>query len=434
MSKVPPASAPGPASQTTPGFTVRREQARVVIEGTGANDDIRIAQNKNGDLVVSDGQGRSTVIPADQLRFGLVVRAGDGNDRVIAAEGVTHDLVIDGGAGDDELQGGAGKDEIRGGSGRNLLRGGAGDDYLEGGDSVDTIEGGAGCDVIYGLGGDDRLQGGTQRDYIDGGAGNDFIAGDAGDDMLIGGTGADVLEGGAGDDVLAGSSGRDRYHGGRGADVIYQQAGDTAKLDPAEGDRAENVVIDAKAGSRIKVIGSKAFQERVQSDFEAWRSLPDTAGLLTELDQVARQKHAARQVTVGEKNGIADSSKATSSSSDSNRNPDHSRGPGANVTVDYKPSERDLGTRAPWNFTPPSVVLYHELAHADDMTHGDVPYNNTRNNGRIGYTGPDENHELKAIGRPFDHDATPATPLEPPSRFNENLIRARLGLPPREHH
>jgi Ca2+-binding RTX toxin-like protein len=434
MSKAPPVSAPVPASPTTPGFTVKKEQGRVVIEGTGANDDIHIDQNKNGDLVVSDGQGRSTVVPADQLTFGLVVRAGDGNDRVIASDRVTHDLLIDGGAGDDELQGGSGKDEIRGGSGANVLRGGAGDDYLEGGDSADTIDGGAGCDVIYGLGGDDRLQGGDQRDYIDGGAGNDVIAGDAGDDMLIGGTGEDVLEGGAGADVLAGGSGRDRYDGGRGADVVYQQAGDSAKLDPAEGDRAETVVIDPKAGSGIKVVGSKAFQERVQSDFEAWRSLPDTAGLLTELDQVARRKGAAHQVTIGEKNGIADSSKAVPASPDSERNPDHSRGPGANVTVDYKPSERDLGTREPWNFIPPSVVLYHELAHANDMTHGDVPYNNTRTNGRIGYTGSDENHELKAIGRPFDHDADPTTPLESPGRFNENLIRARLGLPPREHH
>lgn len=415
-------------AKTAPSFSVKREGARPVIEGTSKDDVIKIDQARNGDLVVSDDKGRSVTIPKADLKYGLIVRTGDGADQITATERVTHKLIIDAGAGDDKIQGGSGDDEIFGGDGKNVINGGKGDDYIEGGNQEDIIDGGEGNDVIYGMGGDDTIHGGSGRDYIDGGEGNDHIYGDEGDDMLMGGKGNDTLEGGEGKDVLAGGSGRDSYDGGAGADIIYRQAEDTAKLNTAEGDREELVKINPDAGKSIKIDGSKRFQERVKSDFEAWRSLPKVGDLLTEID--ARNAKNGRKVTITEEKAFYKASEARTDDRNGMRNKDQSRGSGADVEVKYNTTDRKLGTKKPWDFIPPSVEVYHEMVHTHDMVNGDLPLEDVERG--IGVTDDVYNKELKATGLPFDHDANPNTPMEQPGPYSENLIRRKLGLPTRD--
>jgi Ca2+-binding RTX toxin-like protein len=303
----------GGSGKVTPSFQVKTEGRHVLIEGTSGDDKINIDQKANGDLIVSDSKGASVTIPKDKLKDGLIVRAGDGNDQIIATEKVTHKLTIYGDKGNDTIQGGSGNDEIFGGDGENVIRGGKGDDYLEGGKDKDKIEGGEGNDVIYGLGGDDTLEGGAGRDYLDGGEGNDRLSGGKDDDILIGGKGDDHLEGGHGKDVLAGGSGKDTYDGGADADKIYRKAGEKANLNSADGDREQEVKIDSDAGKSIKIEGDERFKARVQSDFEAWRSLPDTGGLLKEIDERAKK---GKKVTIVEQKYRALASEARTDSPD----------------------------------------------------------------------------------------------------------------------
>lgn len=415
-------------ARSAPSFTVKKEGRRPIIEGTSKDDVIKIDQAKNGDLIVSDEKGRSVTIPRKDLDYGLVIRTGDGADQITATEAVTHKLIIDAGAGDDKIQGGSGDDEIFGGDGKNVIHGGKGDDYIEGGNQKDIIDGGEGHDVIYGMGGDDELQGGKGRDYIDGGEGDDHIDGGDNDDMLIGGKGNDTLKGGEGNDVLAGGSGRDTYDGGAGADTIYRQSDDSAKLNVAEGDREELVKINPNAGKSIKINGSKRFQDRVQSDFEAWRSLPQVGDLLAELD--ARNAKAGKKVTIVEEKTLP--SEARANDSNGMRNPDHSPGTGSDVEVKYNTTDRKLGAGKPWDFIPPAVEIYHEMVHTHDMVNGNVPLEDVRRG--IGLTDDEPNMERKAVGLPIDHDADPKTPREQPGKFTENLIRQRLGLPTRDEY
>jgi Ca2+-binding RTX toxin-like protein len=424
---------PGPvgggSGKATPSFQVKTEGRHVLIEGTSGDDKINIDQKANGDLIVSDSNGASVTIPKDKLKDGLIVRAGDGNDQIIATEKVTHKLIIYGDKGNDTIQGGSGNDEIFGGDGENIIRGGKGDDYLEGGKDKDKIDGGEGNDVVYGLGGDDTLEGGAGRDYLDGGEGNDRLSGGKDDDILIGGKGDDHLEGGEGKDVLAGSSGKDTYDGGAGADQIYRKAGEKANLNAADGDREQEVKIDPDAGKSIKIEGDERFKARVQSDFEAWRSLPDTGGLLKELDERAKK---GKKVTITEQKYRTLASEARTDSADATRNPDHTKGKGADkVTITYNTTDRDLKENQASDFIPPSVEIYHEMSHTLDFVNGDAPVEDERKG--IGYTGNVSNTELKATGQPFDHDGDPKTPMEQPGRYTENLIRQRLGLPIRNY-
>jgi Ca2+-binding RTX toxin-like protein len=419
----------GGSAKATPSFQVKTEGGHVLIEGTSGDDKINIDQKANGDLIVSDSNGTSVTIPKDKLSRGLIVRAGDGNDQIIASEKVTHKLIIYGDKGNDTIQGGSGNDEILGGDGENVIRGGKGDDYLEGGKDKDKIDGGEGNDVIYGLGGDDTLEGGKGRDYLDGGEGNDHLSGGKDDDILIGGKGDDRLEGGDGKDVLAGGSGKDTYDGGADADQIYRKDGEKANLNAADGDREQVVKIDANAGKSIKIEGDERFKARVQSDFEAWRSLPDTGGLLKELDERSKK---GKKVTIVEQKYRDLASEARTDSPNAMRNPDHTKAGGADkVTITYNTTDRDLKENQASDFIPPSVEIYHEMSHTLDFVNGDAPLEDVARG--IGYTGNVSNKELKATGQPFDHDGNPKTPLEQPGPYTENLIRQKLGLPIRNY-
>jgi uncharacterized Zn-binding protein involved in type VI secretion len=92
---------------------------------------------------------------------------------------------------------------------------------------------------------------------------------------------------------------------------------------------------------------------------------------------------------------------------DANLRPDGTPGPGSNTTVKFNPAFQPDGL-------PNTVVLGHELIHADHTTHGE---RDPRTNASSGV----RNEELKTVGLP---------PF-PASGKTENSLRHDLGLPPR---
>lgn len=159
--------------QTLPQFHAASVK-RVVIEGGGGADTLRISVDVN--------------LPATLV-------GGDGNDTMF------------GGRGDEWLIGEAGNDEIYAGDGNDIVHAGAGNDMVYGGDGNDTI---------LGLNGNDVLGGGWGQDSLDGGRGGDHLLGENSNDFLEGGPDNDILDGGAGTDTLYGGDGNDYLIGGRG--------------------------------------------------------------------------------------------------------------------------------------------------------------------------------------------------------------------------
>ena len=126
---------------------------------------------------------------------------------------------------------------------------------------------------------------------------------------------------------------------------------------------------------------------------------------------------------------------------------------GDDVTVSYNPAfqSRFGGTEA----SPPVTILFHELAHAWNMTSGNG-ISGTYENGddavdsRVFRTRTVvdadgnvtvqriyiSNTERQAVGLPVDHDGDPRTPerLVPwhPGELTENGLRRELGLETRE--
>jgi hypothetical protein len=418
-----------PDGRSRKGFLLQVDPAgRTVVNLGDGNDRATVRQLRDGRIRISSGGERLT-LNAEQSRR-VTLSGGNGDDKIVVRGRVTSDLALDGGRGDDNLRGGdgnetfvggSGHDRLVGGGGKDLLSGGAGDDYISGGGGSDVAVGGSGKDVIYGLGGKDLLVGGKDQDYVDGGRGNDVVAGAEGNDALIGGWGNDTLVGGDGRDVQAGGHGRDTLDGGEGADRNFAQRND--QVTRGEGDRTRTVGLSS-AGKRLEVRGSKEFRARVQSDLEAFRSLPEGQALLRELDR------SRRRVTIRESNA---GSTAGWDGKHAFRNFNTGRpGKGSDVKVTYNIEDVRLGNEDFFRL-PPIAIFAHELTHAREAAHGILPLGKTDQDNPA-YPGPVFNFERSASGLPYDHDEDPRTPLVNPSGPNENTIRRQLGLPPRRYY
>ncbi len=92
--------------------------------------------------------------------------------------------------------------------------------------------------------------------------------------------------------------------------------------------------------------------------------------------------------------------------------------------LNYDPQFDDLK-----GYTPPPVVLGHELGHVSDGVSGHA-------DDLQGETDGVPNDELSVAGLPYDHDGDPDTPdvvdPERPFETSENGLRDEFGLPPRE--
>ncbi|MDC0707229.1 M91 family zinc metallopeptidase [Stigmatella sp. ncwal1] len=376
---------------------------RTVVDLGSGNNTATVSQTKDGRLVVkSDGHTRT--FTAEESR-GLIIRGGAGNDTVKVGANVTRAVTIEGGTGNDKLWGGRGRD---------TLDGGAGDDYLNGGKGNDVLRGSAGRDVAYGLDGKDHLDGGTGRDYLDGGLGSDKLFGQSGADQLIGGRDNDRLEGGSGNDTLAGGFGRDTLQGGHGRDSLYIQRDDSVRQGGQDNRSFVDMSTASGLGSSISVSGSAEFRAQVQSDLDALRSLPTGQRMLRGLDATGKPI----QILSTRKPSEGSSALPTG---DLYTNKDRTHLLSTSAQISYNSNMTDLSSITPekvrreeWQVLPPSVGLFHELAHAHDFLTGELDRRST--NGT-------PNAELSATGLP--HNGTPS------HRPSENDLRAELSLPRR---
>ena len=104
---------------------------KIVINGTGGNDVIRLSLNSNGALVI-DGLPSQVVIENFDFNDTITINGLGGNDTITAA-GINLGgarLVLDGGAGNDTLTGSLGNDTLIGGPGVNVKVGGGGVDDI----------------------------------------------------------------------------------------------------------------------------------------------------------------------------------------------------------------------------------------------------------------------------------------------------------------
>ncbi|MGW5440523.1 M91 family zinc metallopeptidase [Nocardia asteroides] len=404
---------------------ISRDGLSVIIETSDEDDVITVEHDPSTGVATVTVNGEKQTFTGQDAE-NIVIKSRGGDDLITVANGTQVGV---------KVEGGAGKDTIFGGKGR---------DYLDGGAGEDTVHGGEGNDVIYGGADDDSLLGGEGDDYAEGGSGNDKIAGHAGNDILSGGLGDDFIEGNEGSDKIYAGDGTDNVSGsglntaanGNGNDTIYAQDGvDTITR---HGDQPTVVNVElAQIPDKIVVSGSPEFQERVRSDLEFMRSSPTGQQMLASF---ANTDHT---VTIVE--GDADRSSAKPDDwTAADYNPaTGTPGPGTNATVEYDPRTIDLGRenqKNPWgDATPPSVVLTHELAHANDFTHGTFRGGTYLGDDQIDGNGSGlREGERVAVGLPIDHDNNPSTPeqvvTEHPTALTENAMRTELGLHLREHY
>ena len=408
--------------RTNAGGYVSSDQ---LVFTTGSRDDaIGVKQRDDGTLDVNVN-GESYEVRLGQGQE-LTLRAGAGNDVIEVAPNVTVNIVVEGGDGDDSITTGAGDDRIDGGRGNDTIFSGAGRDDIFGNRGNDVITGGDGVNIIHGGDGDDDITAGS---------GTNFIEGGAGDDLVRGGGASDILSGGVGNDRILVGDGASRVYAGAGDDAI-ENAGDKAVVYAEVGDLVSaatnakptvvNVAIDAGLGSTIRVEGSEAFVQRVQSELDFLRASPVGHQMLAEFDKAADVK--GNTVTIkelaNEQNGYAQ----TFSRDADIRN--GRAGAGGDVDISYNPSfHMDA-------FPAPVVVLYHEMSHAYNGVNG------TFQPGTYVGQGPDSgrvpNAERQAVGletsaTPFDFDGDPRTPATTtnPDHLTENGFREELGLPDR---
>lgn len=415
------------------------DQLVLTTKGTG-DDKVSVSQNTDGTLAVDVNGEKFSVKLAPGQQFGI--RVGDGNDVVTVAPNVKVNFVIDGGAGDDTLTAGAGNDHIDGGVGNDTINGGAGKDDLFGNSGDDHIDGGSGESVIYGGDGDDTLTatGDGKANYFEGGNGNDTIDASRGQNIVSGGRGDDNITSGGSKNTIYAGDGTDTVNGVTAADKVFAQTSvDAISFASGQFDRDQvvmNVLIDPKLGTTgIKVEGSDAFRQRVEADLEMLRSSSAGQKMLGAFDQVANEKGHTLLIKelANELNSFAlPTDWRNTQDSDYTINSRGQQAEGVDATVLYNKSiDLDSAVGGFRGFLP-SVVLFHEMSHAYNFTHGNMLP------GDYSGSGPDNginNSERQAVGlettaKPFDFDKDPSTPATThnPIELTENGLRREFGL------
>ena len=204
------------------------------IRGTGRDDQIevqRVASGPDAGMVQVSLNGTQKLFNDNYTGSGtgsisrLVIRGSGGNDQITIAGNIYIPAAISGGRGNDTIQGGAGDDTIIGGRGLDTVLGGDGSDHIDGGRGNDQIEAGGGADTCFGGNGNDSIVGNEDDDLLDGGKGNDHLESGEGDDTCLGGKGDDQIFGGRGKDELNGNIGNDELYGELGKDVLFGELG-----------------------------------------------------------------------------------------------------------------------------------------------------------------------------------------------------------------
>lgn len=424
--------------------TVTRTGGQVIIDSGAGDDQIGVMQDSTtGDITVNVNGESQTFTGRD--RDNLVIRAGNGNDTIWVDENVKVNLRLEGQDGDDFIRAGGGNDKIEGGAGNDRLHGAGGADYINGSTGEDIIYGDDGDDVVYGGDDNDQIFGNAGNDYLEGSKGDDEIYGNDGNDIISGGLGSDYLRGAYGNDAIYAGQGKDDIYGDDGTNQIYSQTDDTVQTN---GDGVNNNVVPVDltgtpGTTGVIVNGSDEFRERVEADLEMLRSSPAGRQMLEGFDQANRDDGVT--VTINgftENNATADwANRLNPSAPQPFLDPvTGARGTPNSSTINYNPSLTPAFENANGSITVevPSTILFHEMAHAWDFTHGTFR-NNT-------YTGTDpldsgrfRNGERVAVGVPIDHDGDPTTPEQRddaihPYALTENGLRTEMGMDTRNQY
>lgn len=414
---------------------VTRTGGKVIIDAKDGDDQIGVKQAKNGDVTITVNGKSQTFTGAE--KDNIVIKAGDGNDEIVVDSNVTVNLTLEGNAGDDKITGGAGADNIDGGDGY---------DYINGFKGKDTLNGGAQNDVIYGGDDDDVLTGGTGDDYLEGGKGKDNLSGEAGKDLLSGGLDDDTINGGADNDTVYAGGGKDKITGGAGNNKIYSQTEDTVEAsDSKKGIKNTVVTVELKGnpgGTSVTVQGSDAFRERIEADLEFLRSSPNGRAMLTAFDDAkAKSNVSVKIVEISDDNAYADWENRTKPTKPQPflDQATGKTGTPNNVTISMNPSLM-LATENPDGSVtefPPSVVMFHEMAHGYDMTHGTLRITDYQGNDPSDQGISDS--ERVAVGLPIDGDKDTKTAEKTddanhPYKLTENGLRDEMGLARRKHY
>lgn len=233
-----------------------------------------------------------------------------------------------------------------------------------------------------------------------------------------------IVATGSGDDhIIVTGLRRVQIHAGEGNDLIYSSAGHTW-VNTAEGDDtvivgtgqltlapASTPALPAHYAHRFKIEGDTPYLEQMTRLLQQLHASPTASRLLQDL--------AARKVTVTLRyTPVTDNAFAGFDS----------RLGDPRIKANGQRGDRILHSEILFNplmqvpGATPLIALYHELCHIWNYATGSVAGEG----------------ELQAVGlatgeAPFDFDDDPTTPdtASNPAPFNENALRAEMGLPPR---
>ncbi|ERG69254.1 M91 family zinc metallopeptidase [Segniliparus rugosus] len=423
------------------GLAFTRDQGMVVFKTGDGDDNVSVKQGTGGRLVVTVN-GQSQTLSAQDSQNVLIQTQG-GNDRVSVDPNVTVRVRFQLGDGNDTID-----DQAIGGS------------YIDAGAGDDTVTLGGGHNTVYLGSGNNTVTGTKGADYINGGSGNNKINAGSGNSVIYAGTGNSTVNAGTGKNTIYAGSGQATINNQGGNDTIYAQAG--THVNEGSGHNQVVTIQPLEVPDNITVNGSPEFQRRMQDDFELLAASPDGQKMLQGLGHSGHtllidDGHLLNDGKVLYNNGytapaIGDQP-VSNSNSDFYYDMKHDRpGPGTDAIISIDTTLTSLGDIAQGS-TPdyhelnPTVVLYHEMAHAyDDM-------NGTMMPGDYGPKGKDPvdaqtfgwgqnlaNAEREAVGLPVDWDNNPNTPEAPvpdyvhPHDVTENALREEMGLPDREHY
>jgi hypothetical protein len=411
-------------------FSALDSQNLVINAGEG-NDNIKVGKGVTVKLTLAGGNGNDTINVDKAVTAGQKITGGGGDDTINGGRG---DDEITGGTGNDKIKAGAGNDTIEAGDGNDQVDGGDGRDYINGGNGDDKLLGGKGSDTVYGGDGKDNIQGGDGDDYLEGGKGNDTISGGKGNDVLSGGIGDDTLKGGDGDDVMYGGQGKDSIFGEKGSNKIFSQTEDT---DDSKKKGVKNTVVTvdlSKAiGSSIIINGSDEFKQRMEADIEMLRSSVVGRKMLEGLDD---SSHTVTIEEFDEQNGKARPTNGVNTNLNATT---LAAGSSDDVTLQINPHF------FPADHIPPITVMFHEMAHAYDNTHGTLRPGEYRGTDTTDaaldiYGNSVNTRERVAVGLPIDHDGDPTTPEQieadsiHPKDLTENAFRDEINRAKRPHY
>ncbi|QLG91136.1 hemolysin [Pseudomonas yamanorum] len=437
--------------------------SRVLITTRDRADNVNISVGANHQLNARiNGKDYTLPLTANKDSHSLAIRTEGGNDRITVDKHVNIEMHIRAGDGDDYIAANGRFGTVDGGKGNDYIHLDTGHTVAFGGDGDDIMIAGTGSAVMSGGKGNDKLYAGYPLQKTD--LRQVYLNGDQGDDELYAGTGINILNGGLGNDKLVGyrqttfytGAGQDSVQSYDNQDRIYAKRTDTvhnpeqAKMTPIEYSEA------GKKGFRIE--GPTEFVERVEDQLEQLRGSPVGQKMLLEMDRLAEKNGGPVTITPS---GVVARNTYDFANAFRDAIPDSEY-----EKFKYRPElgfikdgvAGSAATHAQITFHPdyfekvfsisPLIALFHEMSHAYNGATGTfIPGNRPI----IGNDGSPvmvrgqpltvENGEYQAVGLPsngaaFDFDNNPLTPPNTanPWPFNENALRAEMGLPLRDRY